>query len=103
MATAKASTGLHALPMARIAAMVSILTGERVKKYKDKNTAVKALGNPSKQKLVLSFIKDGGATIEDIMNLTGASRAYARDIICKLVQKGEKIVKDEDKTFRFEA
>ena len=102
MATVKASTGVHALPLARIAEMVSVLKGERAKKYKDKNTAVKALDNPSKQKLVLAYIKTGGATIENIQDLTGASRAYARDIISKLCQKGEKIVKDEDKIFRSE-
>lgn len=102
MATAKKTTGVVALPLARIAEMVGQVKGERVKKYKDKKTAIAALDNPSKQKLVLAFIKTGGATIEDIQGLTGASRAYARDIISKLCQKGEKIVKGEDKVFRSE-
>lgn len=106
MATAKKTGGLQALPLARIAKMVAVVTGERVKKYKDKPSAIKALGRPPKQKIVLALLKTGGATVGQIEDLFKIRRAYARDIISKLTLKGEKIEKEkfgEDGDYLFTA
>ena len=99
MSTAKKTGGLKSLALSRIAAIVADLTGERPKKYKDKNSAIKAIPKTSKQNLVLATLRTGGMTVGEIEGAFGISRAYARDIISKLELRGEKISRDDDKRF----
>lgn len=91
--------GLKKWPLARIAKVVSILTGERVKRYKDKASALKAAGNPSKQRVVLALAKTGGVTLDELQKNFAIRQAYARDIFAKLKAKGEKITQSEDGVF----
>lgn len=99
MSTAKKSGGLKGLSIKRLAAVVASVLGEREKVYKDKNSAIKAIAQKSKQAVVLGLVRTGGVSVDEIVGIFGISRTYARDIISKLVIKGEKIKKNEDGVF----
>jgi len=99
MATSKANTGLHSLPLARLAQISAAINETKVKRFKDKNTAIKAIGRTSKQNLVKALLTTGGASVDEIQALFSIRKAYARDIISKLQKKGVEIAKSEEGVF----
>jgi len=81
----------------RIASAVANIQGLKApKRYKDKPSALKALGRVSKQNFVLALAQTSGVTVEEIRAMYSISQSYARDIIAKLAQRGFSMTRDGD-------
>ncbi len=92
---------LKSYTLAELCRMDAAINGfDKPKRHKDKATAIKSIGRPTKQRLVLAMIANGGATVDAIVAALDVKRAYARDIICKLVKKGHRIERQDDNVFR---
>lgn len=81
-------SALAQLPLARLNNVVASALGEKVKRHKDKKTAIAKLAKVSKQDLVRALISTGGVTPDEIAALLDVSKPYAINIVAKLRKRG---------------